>query len=98
MMRHHTNTLAPPPPSPDMAQSPAYAALPASAKALLLLIEIEVQGGPIAVIDICAACGATGMRKAALRAALDQLAAAGFIVASVNGRFCVIAPSSRWRT
>jgi hypothetical protein len=93
-------TLAPPPPSPEMAASPAYRALPASTRALLMLIEIEIaeQGGAIAAIDIDAACAASRMRRSDFVAALDQLAAAGFVVASMSDRFVTVAPSTRWRT
>jgi hypothetical protein len=99
MIRPRARSLAPPPPSPQMAESPAYRALPASTRALLLLIEVEVaeQGGLIAAMDTDDACAATGMRRPALVAALDQLAAAGFIVASMIGKLCIVALSSAWR-
>jgi hypothetical protein len=100
MTRHSASALAPPPPSPEMAQSAAYRALPASAKALLLLIEVELaeQGGLIAAMDCDDICAAAGMHRPGLDAALDQLAAAGFIFSSTIGRLCIVAPSSRWRT
>jgi hypothetical protein len=99
MMRHRASMLAPPRPSPEMAQSPAYRALPVSTRALLMLIEIEVaeQGRLIAAIELDHASAATGMRRPALVAALDQLAAARFIVTSVSGRLRIVAPSSAWR-
>jgi hypothetical protein len=93
-------TLAPPPPSPEMAQSAAYRALPAAAKALLLLIEAEIasQRGMLATIDTDDARAATGMSRPALVAALDELETRGFIFANMSGRLCTVAPSSRWRT
>jgi DNA-binding transcriptional regulator PaaX len=98
-MRHRANTLAPPPPSPEMAQSPAYCALPAATRALLMLIEVEVaeQGGMIAAMNTDDICAATGMRRPALVAALTELSAAGFIVTSTIGRFCIVALSTAWR-
>ncbi|SIN97239.1 hypothetical protein SAMN05443247_01097 [Bradyrhizobium erythrophlei] len=99
-MRHRANMLAPPPPSPEMAQSAAYRALPASTRSLLLLIEVDIadQGGMLATIDLDAACAASGLRKRALVAALNQLEAAGFIIIiSRNGKSCLIALSSAWR-
>jgi hypothetical protein len=98
MTRHSTSMPAPPPPSPEVAQSAAYR-LPASTKALLVLLEAEIadQGGLIAAVDLDGACAASGMRRPALVAALDQLAEAGFIVASMRGRLCIVAPSTTWR-
>jgi hypothetical protein len=99
MIRHRPSTLAPPPPPPEMAQSPSYTRLPASAKALLVLIEIEVAsaGGMLAAMNTDDICAATGMRRPALLAALDQLSAAGFIVFSMSEQFCLVAPSMEWR-
>jgi hypothetical protein len=99
MTRHSTSTLAPPPPSPELAQSPAYCALPASIRALLLLIEIEIAeaGGPIATIDLDDASAATGMGKRALLAALTELSAAGFIIVSRSETLCTVAMSTAWR-
>jgi hypothetical protein len=98
-MRHRANTLAPPPPRPEMAESPAYCTLSASARALLVQLEIEVQvqGGLIAVVDLDDACAASGMRKPALIAALDQLMEAGFIVTGMIGKLCIVAPQTGWR-
>lgn len=98
-MRHRATMLAPPPPSPQIAQSAAYRALTASAQALLVLIEAEVaeQGGPFAAMDCDDIQRATGMRRPAIIAALNELAAAGFIVASESGGFCIVALSSAWR-
>jgi hypothetical protein len=98
-MRHRANTLAPPPPSPEMAESPAYRALPASTRALLLLIEVEVadQGGLIAPVDCDDACAATGLHRSAFIAALTKLSAAGFIVTSMIGKLCIVAASTAWR-
>lgn len=104
MIRHRANMLAPPPPTPEMAESPAYRALPASARALLLMLDIEIanQGGMIASIDLNAACEATGMDRPALEAALGELSQAGFIITAADprggGSAVLVALSSRWRT
>lgn len=92
-------SLAPPPPPLEMAQSPAYCALSAPAKALLLLIEVEVaeQGGLCAAMTVDDLVAATGMQRRALEAALTELSEAGFVVTGTVGRLCVVALSSRWR-
>jgi hypothetical protein len=71
-----------------MAQSVAYRALPQAAKALLLEIEIEIaeQGGMIAAMNTDDICAASGLRKRALVAALNELSTAGFIVISMCGK------------
>jgi len=99
MIRPRTKSLAPPPPSPEMADSPAYCALSEPAKALLLLIEIEVQvqGGMLAAMLVDDLVAATGMRRSALDAALDQLAAAGFVNIAERGKLFVVALSPAWR-
>ena len=100
MNRHerHTDKLAPPPPSAAMAASPAYRGLTGSARGLLMLLGIEVQeqGGLIAEMTVDDLVAATGMRRPALVLALGQLAAGGFIVASMSGGFCIVEPTSAW--
>jgi hypothetical protein len=100
MTQHRTNALAPPPPSSEIAQSAAYRALPASTRALLLLIDIEIaqQGGLRATMTIDDLKAASGMHKPALIAAITDLSAAGFIVTTMIDQTCVVAPSSEWRT
>jgi hypothetical protein len=98
MMRYRANMFAPLPP-PEMAQCPAYLALPGSTKALLALIDIEIasQGGLLAAMNTDDICAASGLGKRALLAALNELSRAGFIVTSMIGKLCIVALSSAWR-
>jgi hypothetical protein len=82
-----------------MGESPAYRALTASTRALLMLlaIEVQVQGGMIAEMTVDDLVAATGMRRSALDAALTELQAGGFILISMTGRSCMVALSSAWR-